>query len=82
MLIQNNMYCKWIEIKKIPEYNFYDNIGDVSVRSFRYHNNDTKRNPWIMFCLHCPINDLSGYLYTTVYLAVMFQASWHTAEGS
>ena len=42
MLIQNNMYCKWIEIKKIPEYNFYDNIGDVSVRSLRYHSNDTK----------------------------------------
>ena len=26
------------------------------------------------------INDSFGYLYTTVYLAVMLQASWHTVE--
>ena len=31
---------------------------------------------------HFPINDSSGYLHTTVYLAVMLQASWHTAEGN
>ena len=37
-----------------------------------------KRNPWVMFCSHFPINDLSDYLINTVYLAVMFQASWHT----
>ena len=65
-----------------PEYKFYDNIGDLSVRSFWYHSNDTKRNPWVMLCSHCPINDSSGYLHTTVYLAVMLQASWHTAEGN
>ena len=26
---------------------------------FRYHSNDTKRNPWVMLFSHCPINDLS-----------------------
>ena len=33
-----------------------------------------------MFCSHCQINNSSGYLHFTVYLAVMLQASWHTAE--
>ena len=65
-----------------PESKFYDNIGDLSVRSFWYHSNDTKRNPWVILCSDCPINDSSGYLHTTVYLAVMLQASWHTAEGN
>ena len=64
------------------EYKFYDNIGDLSVRSFWYHSNDTKRNPRVMLRSHFPINDSSGYLHTTVYLAVMLQASWHTAEGN
>ena len=31
---------------------------------------------------HCPINDLSSYLHTTVYLAVNLQATWHTAEDN
>ena len=64
------------------EYKFYNNIGDLSVRSFWYRSNDTKRNPWVMLCSHCPINDSFDYLHTTVYLAVMLQASWHTAEGN
>ena len=34
-----------------------------------------------MLCLHFPINDSCGNLYLTVYLAVMLQASWHTAKG-
>ena len=34
-----------------------------------------------MLCSHYPINDSSGYLHVTVYLAVMLQASWHTTEG-
>ena len=29
-----------------------------------------------------PIKDSSGYLYSTVHLAGMLQASWHTAEGN
>ena len=33
-----------------------------------------------MLCSHCPINDSSGYQHTTIYLAVMLQASWHNAE--
>ena len=87
MLIQNNLYNRiettaWIVIEESPEDKFYDNIRDLSVRSFWYHSNDTKKNPWVMLCSHCPINDSSGYLHTTVYLAVMLQASWHTAEGN
>ena len=38
-------------IEESPEYKFYDNIRDLSVRSFWYHSNDTKRNPWVM-CVH------------------------------
>ena len=80
--IQNNMHWWWIEIKKIPKYNFYDDIGDLSKTTFWYHRNDTKRKPWVMLCSHCPINDSSGYLHITAYLAVMLQASWHTGEGN
>ena len=46
-----------------PEYKFYDNIGDLSVRSFWYHSNDTKRNLWVILYSHCPIKDSSGYLH-------------------
>ena len=35
-----------------------------------------------MLCSHCPINDSSDYLHNAVYLAVMLQESWHTAEGN
>ena len=35
-----------------------------------------------MLCSHCPVNDSSGYLYSTDYLAVMLQAHWHTGEGT
>ena len=78
MLIQNNLYNRiettaWIVIEESPKYKFYDNIRDLSVRSFWYHSNDTKRNPWVMLCSHCPINDSSDYLHTTVYLAVMYK---------
>ena len=38
----------------------------MSVRYFWYHSNDTKRNPWVVLCLHCPINNSSVYLGTTV----------------
>ena len=67
MLIQNNLYNQieptaWIVIEGVPEYKFYYNIRDVSVRSFWYHSDDTKRNSWVMLCSHCPINDSSGYL--------------------
>ena len=39
MLIQNNLYNRiettaWIVIEESPEYKFYDNIRDLSVRSF------------------------------------------------
>ena len=65
-----------------PWIQIYDNSGDLSVRSFWYHSNATKRNPWVMLYSHCPVNDSSGYLHTTVCLAVMLQASWHTADGN
>ena len=80
MPIQNNIHCWWIEIKKSPKYKLNDNIGDLSKTTFWYHSNDTKRNPWVMLCSHCPINDSSGCLHIIVYLAVMLQASWHTAK--
>ena len=83
MLIQNNI-CRWTEITQIesPQRKFCNNIGDLSIKSFLYHNSDTKRNPWVMLCSHCPINDSSGYLHNTVNLAVTLQAYWHTAEGN
>ena len=80
--IQNNRHCWWIEIKESPKYKLYENIGDLSETTFWYHSNDTKRNLWVMLCSHCPISDSSGCLHITVYLAVMLQASWHTAEGN
>ena len=80
--IQNNMHCWWIQIKKSPKYRLNDDIGDLSKTIFWYHSNDTKRNLWVMLCSRCPINDSSGCLHITVYLAVMLQASWHTAEGN
>ena len=65
-----------------PQYRFYNNIGDLSIRSFRYHSSDTKRDPWVILFSHCPINDSSGFFHNIVYLAVMLQASWHIAEGN
>ena len=44
--------------------------------------NDAKRKSWDMLCLYYTINDSSGCWLTTIYVAVMFQASWHTAEGN
>ena len=40
-----------MEIKKSPEYSLYDTTGDVPVRSFQCHSNDTKSNPWVMCVL-------------------------------
>ena len=61
------IYC-WIEIKQIeteerPQSKFYNNNGDLSIRSFSYYNSDTKRNPWVMLCPYYPIND-SPAIYT------------------
>ena len=53
------------------DYKFYDNIGGLSIRSFWYHSNDTKRSPWVMLCSLFPSKDSSGYLHTTVYLTGM-----------
>ena len=55
--IQRNMRSWWTEINEIPKYKLYDNIGDLPKTTFLYHSNDTKRNPWVMLCSHCPIND-------------------------
>ena len=79
--ILNNIHSWWIEIKEILQDRLYGNIGYLSKSTCWYHSNDTKRNPWVVLCSHCPINDSSGYLHMTVYLAVMLQASWHTAGG-
>ena len=48
-----------------PEYKFYDNIEDFSIRSFWYDSNDTKRGPLVMLCSLFPIKDSSGYLLLT-----------------
>ena len=77
--IRNNMHWQWI--KDIPKYKIFDNIGNLSKTIFWYHSNDTKRNLWVVLCSHYPINDSSGYLDVTFYLAVMLQACCHTAEG-
>ena len=77
ILIQRNTYCQWIEIKESPEYIFYDNIGDSSIRSFWYQSNDTKRNSWVGFCSHCPTND-SPTISILVYVTVMLQVCWDT----
>ena len=55
------------------QYKFYYDTGDLSIRSSWYHSSDTKRNPWVMLCSHCPINDSFGYLHNTVYLAVIYK---------
>ena len=67
ILIQNNKYYRWMEIEESPEYKFYDNIGNLSIRSFRYRNNDTKTNPWVMLYSHCAVNNALHYLNTTGY---------------
>ena len=86
MLIQNNsnylIETKQSEIKEGPQFKFYNNIGDLLIRSFWYHNSDTKRNPWVMLNSHCPIFDSYGYLHNTVYHAVKLQVPWPTAEGN
>ena len=50
--------------KESPQSKFYNNVGDLSIWSFWYHNSDTKRNPWVMLCSHCSINTNSA-IYTT-----------------
>ena len=45
----------------------------------------TPRGTLELCCVHIAqlmTNDSSGYLHTPVYLAVMLQTSWHSAEGS
>ena len=77
LLIQRNTHCQWIEIKKSLEYIFYDNIGDLSISSFWYHRNYTKRNSWVRLCSHDTTN--SPDISTLAYLTVMLQACWHTS---
>ena len=41
-----------------------------------------ENSPLVMLRSHLPINDSFGCFHITVYLAVMLQASWHTAQGN
>ena len=41
-------------------------IGKLTKASFWYQGNDNKRNPSVMLCSHCPINDSSGYCHNTI----------------
>ena len=66
--IQNSMHFWWIEIKDIPKYKLYDNIGDFLKTTFWYHNYDTKRNPWVMLYSHYPISDSCSYYYTLPFI--------------
>ena len=66
--IQNIIHCWWIEINKKPKYKLYDKIWDLPKTTFWYYNNDTKRNPWVIFCSHWPINDSFGCLPFTLQL--------------
>ena len=85
-VIENNINCliktTQIGIQKDRQYKFYNNFGDLSIRSFWYQNSDTKRNTGVMLCSHCPFNGSSGYLHNTIYLAVMLKDAWHTVEGN
>ena len=47
----------WTQKSSRLQSSFYNNIGNLSIRSLCYHSNDTKRNPQIMLCSHCPINN-------------------------
>ena len=71
--IQNNMHCWWIEIKKSPKFKLKDNIGDLSKTTFWYHRNDTKRNPWVMLCSHCPI---TCDILVRILMRVLQRAGW------
>ena len=42
----------------------------------------TPRGPLGYVVLDLPINYSFGHLHITVYLALMLQASWHTADGN
>ena len=68
MLIQNNsnywIETTQIEIEESPQYKFYNNIGDLSIRSFWYHNSDTKRNPWVCY-VHIAQLMTHSAIYTT-----------------
>ena len=62
--IQNNMHWWWIEIKENHKYKLYGNAGNLSKTTFWNHRSETKRNPWVILCSHCPINNSSGYLHS------------------
>ena len=44
----------WIKTEESPQYKFYYDTGDLSIRSCWHHSSDTNRNPWVMLCSHCP----------------------------
>ena len=81
MPIQNHMQYDELSQRKALHTNFVT-IENLTKTAFSYGSNDTKRNPWVMLRLHCPINDSSGYFQITVYLAVILKASCHTAEDN
>ena len=94
IIIQKNKHCQWIKTEESHEYNFFDNIENLSIRSLWYHDKWHQEDPWItcvhfppcernpslMLCSHSPINDSSSCLHVTVYLTVMLQASWYTVR--
>ena len=94
IIIQKNKHCQRIEIEESHKYIFFNNIGNLSIRSFWYHAQlhqkglwidcvhipPRERKPLLMLCSHSPSNGSSWCLHVTSYLAVMLQASWHTTD--
>ena len=56
----------WIKTEESTQYKFYYDTGDLSIRSFWHHSSDTKRNPWVMLCSHCPTQFTLQLCYKTL----------------
>ena len=81
-LMQINKGCYWIKIEESREYNFFDSIENLSIRSFWYHckwhqgnswvllrsHSSIKRNSCVMLYPHALNNEPQGYLNNTVYV--------------
>ena len=62
---------------------FYENKNRaLPIKSFCYYTTKNKRNVRVMLLSYCPINDSYDPIDTFVYLPVMLQSYWSTAEGN
>ena len=79
--IQNNMHWRWIEIKEIPKYKLYGNIGDLSKTTFWYHRNDAKRNAWVM-CAHIARLMINPTIYTLPFTFRLYSSQHNKRQCS